>query len=163
MSPLPSLSFATLSLQTKIAPVLGAATQADVLGRSLVLAAVIVAPYGIYKVRQVRRVRANHKAVIAAEEAALLRDGSGDSTPPRPALEDVIRDIAFVVDEATRAGGAMLLVPHDVTVSDRDAPRSVVDTLIRDALRRSGLVVTAEIDSPEGRMLECSLAKSTFG
>lgn len=152
-----------MSLQAKVAPVLGAVTQADVLGRSLAFAAVIVAPYGIYKVRQVRRVRANHQAVIAAEEAALLRAESGDSTPPRPALEDVIKDISFVVDEATRAGGAMLLVPHDVTVSDRDAPRSVVDTLIRDALRRSGLVVTAEIDSVEGRLLECSLAKATFG
>ena len=72
-----------------------------------------------------------------------------------PALEDVVADIAFVQEEAHTRGGAMLLVPHVVTVSHRPAPASTVDLLVRDALRRSGLVVTAEVDTEEGRLLEC--------
>lgn len=163
MSSYVSLPLVTPVLPANISPVLGASTQAGALGRSLVIAVIIVAPYAFYKIRQVRRIRSNHQAVLAAEEAALARAEAGTAGTPRPALEDVIRDISFVVEEATRAGGAMLLVPHDVTVSDRDAPRSVVDTLIRDALRRSGLVVTAEIDSSEGRFLECALAKTSSG
>lgn len=160
MSPFAALSVPGVAVPAKLSPVLGVDTQAGVLGRSLAIAVLLVAPYGIYKVRQVRRIRANHQAVIEAERKAQELTELG---PPRPALEDVIRDITFVVEEATRSGGAMLVVPHDVTVSDRDAPRSVVDTLIRDALRRSGLVVTAEVDSAEGRMLECALAKPPLG
>lgn len=127
-----------------------AAVQSDTLTRSLLIALLVVSPYAIYKLRQVRRVRRNHEAVLAAEAAALAPD-----VPRLPALEDVIGDVSFVVAEADTNGGAMLLVPHQVTVSDRPATPTVVDMLVRDALRRSGLVVTAEVDTPEGRLLEC--------
>jgi len=128
------------------------AIQSDTLGRSLFIAVLVVSPYGIYKLRQVRRVRRNHEAALAADAAALLED-----TPRLPALEEVIGDVSFVVAEARANGGAMLLVPHEVTVSDRVATSAVVDMLVRDALRRSGLVITAEIDTPEGRLIECAL------
>jgi len=141
----------TLLTPTRFPPSLLAAVQSDTLGRSLLIAALIVSPYGIYKLRQVRRVRATHARVLAAEASA------ADDTVVLPALEDVIGDISFVVDEARANGGAMLVVPHDVTVSDRPATGAVVDVLVRDALRRSGLVVTAELDTPEGRMFECAL------
>lgn len=127
--------------------------QTDVMVRSLVIAAVIVLPYAVYKVRQVTRIR-RINAEISAKEAK----GAGRANHPYgdlPALEDVIADIDFVVNEAHRGGGAMLVVPHEVTVSDRPADRSIVDALVRDALRRSNLVVTAEIDAEEGRLLEC--------
>jgi hypothetical protein len=138
-------------LSERLAPpgLLGA-VQSDTLTRSLLIALVVVSPYGIYKLRQVRRVRRNHEAVLAAEVAALATD-----EPRPPALEDVIGDVSYVVEEAAANGGAMLLVPHDVTVSDRATTPTVVDMLVRDALRRSGLVVTAEIDTDEGRLLEC--------
>lgn len=129
-----------------------AAVQSDTLGRSLLIALLVVSPYAFYKWRQVQRVRRGHEAALAADAAALAPD-----VPKLPALEDVIRDISFVVAEATANGGAMLLVPAQVTVSDRLAEDSVVDMLLRDALRRSGLVVTAELDTPDGRMLECAL------
>ncbi|CAN5469908.1 hypothetical protein BH10ACT3_BH10ACT3_11680 [soil metagenome] len=138
-------------------PSLLGAVQSDTLGRSLLIALLVVSPYGIYKIRQVRRVRQGHEAVLAAEAAPPKPDG-----PPRHALEDVSGDISFVVSEARSAGGAMLLVPHDVTVSDRDASDAVVDMLVRDALRRSGLVVTAEVDTAEGRLLECALLGGTI-
>lgn len=126
------------------------AVQTDTLGRSLLIALVVVSPYAIYKWRQVQRVRRAHEAAIAAEAAPPPPD-----EPPPPALEDVVRDIAYVEQEAKANGGAMLVVPHVVTVSDRPAAAATVDLLVRDALRRSGLVVTAELDTDEGRLFEC--------
>ncbi|MEZ5311970.1 MAG: hypothetical protein R2735_15525 [Microthrixaceae bacterium] len=129
--------------------------QSDVMVRSFVIAAAIVLPYAIFKVRQVRAVRRAH-------EASLRSDSDSESKVDQlPALETVIGDIGFVVDEASRNGGAMLVVPHDVTVSDRPADPLIVDALVRDALARSNLVVTAELDSPEGRVLECTLLSTT--
>lgn len=124
--------------------------QSDTLGRSLLIALLVVSPYAIYKWRQVQRVRRAHEAAVAADAAPPPPD-----EPPAAALEDVVRDIAYVQSEAAANGGAMLLVPHVVTVSHRPAPAATVDLLVRDALRRSGLVVTAEVDTDEGRLLEC--------
>lgn len=132
------------------------AVQGDTLGRSLLIALVVVSPYAFYKWRQVQRVRRGHEAALAADAAALAPD-----VEQLPALEDVIRDVAYVVEEATANGGAMLLIPPQVTVSDRVAGPDVVDMLVRDALRRSGLVVTAELDTAEGRLLECALVGGT--
>lgn len=123
--------------------------------RSLAIAAVIVLPYAIYKVRHVAKVRRRHEAVVASEAAATKAD-STEGQEVVPALEDVLADVDYVVDEARRNGGAMLVVPHRVTVSDRLSSPEIIDALVRDALRRSGLVVTAEVDSEEGRMLECA-------
>lgn len=132
--------------------------QTDVLFRSLAIALVIVAPYAVYKVRQVRRIgRITAEAESVAARAGASEDGDG----PLPALEDVIADIGFVEAEANRNGGALLVVPHTVTVSDRPAPPELVDTLVRDALRRSNLLITAEADSDEGRLLECAPATAS--
>lgn len=128
--------------------------QTDVLIRSLVIALVIVSPYAIYKVRQVRRT--SRLVERAAQRQAEIDRRAASPYGHVPALEDVIGDIGFVEDEARRNGGALLVVPHRVTISDRPAPAEVVDTLVRDALRRSNLVITAEIESDEGRVLECA-------
>ena len=133
--------------------------QADVLIRSLIIAAVIVAPYAVYKIRQVSRLR---QSIDSAKENEAKAAKRAELTYGHiPALEDVIADVSFVVEEATRNGGAMLVVPHEVTVSNRPATPEIVDALIRDALRRSNLVVTAEADSDEGRMLECALINAS--
>ena len=117
--------------------------QIDTLGRSLLIAVVIVTPYGIIKVRQVRAARRERQA---AEAAAAAPPG-----PTRPALEDVIGEISA---SRARDGAGTVTIPHDVTVAGVDAEPGVVDTLVRDALRRSGLVATAELDTPAGRVLE---------
>lgn len=133
--------------------------QTDVLFRSLAIAVVIIAPYAVYKVRQVRRTNR-----LASEFNGRRIEAERRAEGPHgdvPALEDVIADIGFVETEANRNGGALLVVPHEVTVSDRPAPPELVDTLVRDALRRSNLLITAEADSPEGRLLECAPATST--
>lgn len=127
--------------------------------RSLVIAAVIVAPYAIYKMRQIRRL---NKTLESADDRRAEEERRAATTYGHiPALEDVIADIGFVEAEAARNGGALLVVPHTVTISDRPAPPEMVDILVRDALRRSNLLITAEIESDEGRMLECVPATDT--
>lgn len=142
---------ALTSLLNQIPHPIFAAAQGDTLGRALLIAVIVVSPYAYFKLRQVRRVRRTHVAALAADAA--LTDGEIRI----PALEDVIGDVSYVVAEARANGGAMLLVPHEVTVSDRVATDEVVDMLVRDALRRSGLVVTGELDTAEGRLIECAL------
>lgn len=119
--------------------------QYTTLVRSLLIAAVIVSPYGIYKMRQVR---AERRERAAAEAAALAPD-----EPSGPRLEDVIEQISELGMQA-ELDRSTVTVPTGATVGGTDAPAAVVDSLVRDALRRSGLVATAEIDTPAGRVIE---------
>lgn len=115
--------------------------QADVLGRSLLIAAVVVSPYAFYKWRQVARTR--------AETAELIRAASApEELDTRPKLEDVIAAIG------RHDGDGTVHVPRGLTVDGQAAPPAVVDALVRDALRRSGLVATAEVETHDGRVLE---------
>jgi hypothetical protein len=123
---------------------LAAEIQYETLTRSLLIAFVVVAPYGIYKVRQVRAARrAVERAAAAANEPP---------PPDRPRLEDVIDRISALGEEG--ADTSTLTVPPDVTVGGSEPPPGLVDSLVRDALRRSGLIATAEIDTPDGRVIE---------
>lgn len=124
---------------------LAADVQYETLARSLLIALVVVAPYGIYKVRQVRAARRERAAAVAA--------ANQPPAPDRPRLEDVIDHISELGAD-TEEGTATLTVPSGATVGGADAPSALVDALVRDALRRSGLVATAEIDTPDGRVIE---------
>mgnify|MGYP006946477735 CR=1 FL=1 len=124
---------------------LAADVQYETLVRSLLIALVVVAPYGIYKVRQVRAARRERAAAVAA--------ANQPPAPDRPRLEDVIDHISELGAD-TEEGTATLTVPSGATVGGADAPSALVDALVRDALRRSGLVATAEIDTPDGRVIE---------
>jgi hypothetical protein len=133
-----------------------AQVQGETLGRSLLIALVVISPYVIYKMRQVRLIRRAHDAVLAAEAAPPPPD-----TAPLPALEDVIRDISYVVTEAKLNGGAILVIPSQVTVSHREANDAIVDLLVSDALRRSGLVIASQESTEEGRLVHCVLAEAS--
>ena len=122
--------------------------QTDVLGRSLLIAAVVVSPYAIYKWRQVQRTRAETAAIIAAASAPAT------TTLERERLEDVIDEIHRVAAELGVGQGATIRVGRDLTVDGSDAPATLVDALVRDALRRSGLAATAELETPDARIIE---------
>jgi len=128
---------------------LAAEIQFDTLGRAFLFAVVAVSPYAIFKVRQVRALRRELAAQVAAATAP--------PPPSRPQLEDIIDRISELAGGGTADRSvtvATITVPNDVTVAGDDPPPGLVDTLVRDALRRSGLVTTAEIDTPEGRVIE---------
>jgi hypothetical protein len=122
--------------------------EAGTLFRSLVLAAVLVTPYFLYKRRQVRAVR-------AAAEAATVPTPVADDAPDRPRLEDVIGRFDEAAAAARQDGAVTVTVPTGVTVDGDDAPPGLVDALVRDGLRRSGLVAVAEVDTATGRTIEC--------
>lgn len=119
--------------------------QYTTLARSLLLAAVIVSPYGIYKLRQVRAERRERAAADAAAQAS--------ETPSGPRLEEVIERISELGGRA-ELDTSTVTVPAGVTVDGAEAPAALVDSIVRDALRRSGLITTAEIDTPAGRVIE---------
>jgi hypothetical protein len=127
-----------------IAPAaLVAEIQADVLVRSFVIAAVVLFPVWLY----VRRRVLGDRRTPPPEEP-------GGTAPSGPRLEDVIAAVPAAADDARLAGSTTLTVPHGVTIDGTAADPATVDALVRDALRRSGLVAVAEVDSPAGRTLE---------
>ena len=125
-----------------------AEAQAGVLIPCFLVAGIIVAPFWYHKVRQVREQRA------ALEPAVLDAGESATAGPIEPRLEDVVAEIERSAGEGSDTT-ARILVPPGVTVDGRAVPPDLVDTLVRDALRRSALVATAELDTPEGRIIEC--------
>jgi hypothetical protein len=128
--------------------------QTATLLRSFLIALVVVAPYAVYTWRRVRaRRRASGATPDRAEVAA--------TTPDAPRLEDVIAAIDAI--GAGPAAGGTVLVPLDATVDGRPVPPAVVDALVRDALARSGLVATAEVDVADGRRIECVRASAPSG
>lgn len=142
------------------APMVLLAVQTDVLFRSLLIAVVLVSPYGVIKWRQVRALRAER----LAREAAATEPDPGTAPRP-PSLEDVIEEISRLEDPRpgtpTTPGGATgdpgsatLVVPAGITVGGDPASPALVDTLVRDALRRSGWVATSEMDTAQGRIIE---------
>jgi hypothetical protein len=129
------------------APLLLAAIQGGVLVRSLIVAAVLITPYYLYKRRQVRQLR--------EARAAAAAPGQEPAEPAGPRLEDVIDSVPAAADTARAEGTVTITVPAGVTVDGDEPPPGLVDALVRDALRRSGLVATAEVDTAEGRSIEC--------
>jgi len=81
--------------------------------------------------------------------------GSGWIERVNPAHTDRVVGRARTVEGARAAGTGTGMVPSDVTVGGQDAPAELVDSLVRDALRRSGLAATAEVDTAEGRVRQC--------
>lgn len=112
------------------------------------LALVIVAPFAF---RTIRKVQAgtwrNSGERIDADEAEPV-----DETD-EGRLEDLIAAVRAL--EGDRSGRALVLVRRHLTSQGRDVPTSMVDTLVRDALRRSGWGVDAVVPDELGQVLEC--------
>ena len=126
-------------------PPLLAEIQSGVMARSLVIALVVVAPFWFVLRRRMRR------------DEAPVDPPSEPAVGAAPALEDLIERIAAMADAADGHGTATVEVPHGLTIDGDPAPDAVVDAIVRDAIARSGMVPTAELDTAEGRIIECQL------
>jgi len=126
---------------------------AGTLLRCLVLAVVVVAPFGLYQRAKVRRMK--------AEGAAARGEVPDEPPPPDPAaLETVVaevEDLGRTLDDGTTAEVALPAAP---TIDDRPAPQAVVDTVLQDALRRSGLQV---VERHHDRLVVRPATTSTAG
>jgi hypothetical protein len=137
-------------LSSPVAGLLAAGIQTGVLARSLLVAVVVVAPYWWWKRRQVRAAR--------AERAAALAPAAEPEVPAGPRLEDVVAEISAAAADLPGGATTTVTVPAGVTVDGSVVAPELADTLVRDALRRSGLVATAEVDTADGRVIECRRA-----
>jgi hypothetical protein len=127
--------------------------QVGVMLRSLLIALVVVAPFGVVLWRRVRaRAAAQEPPTVPIDAPALDH---------RPSLEALIEEISRLGDRADPTATVTVTVPHALTVDGSDAPPAVVDAIVRDALSRSGLAPTAELDTDTARVLECRLLRTT--
>lgn len=139
-------------------PQLLADVQSVVMLRSFAIAVVVVAPFGALLVRRVRR----RQAATAVAEPDTSVQPTEEATPT---LESVIDEISSL-GEAVRSGRAgagpvTISVPRRLTMSGDEAPPAIVDAIVRDALLRSGLVPTAELDAGDVRVIECTPRATT--
>jgi len=131
----------TLVLSVQFAEI-GAGT----LLRCLLIAAVIVTPYFIFQRRQVRAARA---------ELAEQR-GEQEVQPP-PADPNALETLVALIEEigTSHVGDdapTVTLMPHP-TVDGRPADQLVIDAIVADALRRSGLHEIGRTDTDQGQLL----------
>jgi hypothetical protein len=127
--------------------------QVGVMLRSLLIALVIVAPFGVVLWRRLRARAAAQEPPAVPTDAPVFDD--------RPSLEALIDEISRLGDRADPTTTVTVTVPHALTVDGSDAPPPVVDAIVRDALSRSGLVSTAEFDTETARVLECRPLRTT--
>ena len=110
-------------------------------------------PLGLYQRAKVRRMK--------AEGAAARGEVPDEPQPPDPAaLETVVaevEDLGRTLDDGTTAEVALPAAP---TIDDRPVPQAVVDTVLQDALRRSGLQV---VERHHDRLVVRPAAASTAG
>lgn len=123
---------------------LAAEVQYSTLLRSLLIALVVVAPFGWYQWQKVRRARAEAEAATAPPPAP---DEPGAR---RPRLEDVVAAIG------PSATPTEVSLPDDVTLDGQQVTPDVVELLVADALRRSRLVETGRSRRDGVTILRCA-------
>lgn len=138
-----AMSTYAASVDSAASSVLLAEIQVGVLARSFLIALIVLTPLWILLRRRV---------LGRDTDTVVERDESEEPRVPR--LEDVIAAVPAAAAAATAEGSATLEVPFEATIDGAGADRSTIDVLVRDALRRSGVVVAAEIDASDGRTLE---------
>ena len=112
---------------------------AGTLLRCLLIAVVVVTPYGLYQRAKVRKMK--------AEGAAARGELPPEPAPPDPsALETVVAQVEELGGTLGDDQTAEVGLPAAPTVDGRPAPAVLVDTVLQDALRRSGLQVVERHD-----------------
>jgi len=140
------------ALLARLSPLL-AEIQSGVMARSLLIALVVVSPFWFLLRRRMRRdVQPAEVPDAAPAQAA-------------PALEDLVEEIGRLGADTGEdpTSPVTIRVPRGLTIDGDPAPDGVVDAIVRDAIARSGLVPTAELDTTEGRIIECLPRATTPG
>ena len=136
----------------------GAMTQLDPdrppegLGRLILLFVAALAITAPFAVRTVRKVRAGTWGRRSVEV-----DGAADGDAPEETddgrLEDLVDAIRAL--EGDRTGRALVLMRRHLTSQGRELSPKMADTLVRDALGRSGWTVVEVVPDELGHVLEC--------
>ena len=116
-----------------------------------VLALALIAPFAIRTVRKVQAGTWGRAAEADGDEAVSADDASEETDEGR--LEDLVDAIRVL--EGDQAGRAFVLVRRHLTSQGRELSAAMADTLVRDALGRSGWVVVGIAPDELGSVLEC--------
>jgi len=117
-------------------------------------ALVVMAPFGYVRIR---RILAERRALLAPDPSADgAGEGSSDGTAARAPRPGDVATVVAAIDRAgrqlaggpsssgdtTAASGHQLEVPRHLTIDGRPAPATMIDALLADAARRSGVRLT---------------------
>ncbi len=123
------------------------------LGRLILFFVAALAVTAPFAVRTVRKVRAGTWGRRDTDETA------DDSTedPPEETDEGRLEDLVDAIRslEGDRIGRASVLVHRVLTSQGRELSPAMADTLVRDALGRSGWAVVEVVPDELGHVLEC--------
>ncbi len=132
-----------------------------VLLRSFLIALVVMAPVALWQATRIRRARERQRSSSYQEASDLssLRSpapGSPESGKESvQTLESLVAEVNRVAATLERSATAEFVVPAGVTVGGSRADPQLIEAVLRDALDRSGLEVTAT-DSDQGSVrLQC--------
>ncbi len=135
-----------------------------VLLRSFVIALVLMAPVALWQGRRVRRMRERQRSASYQEASDLSslrsRSSPGSSTlggDPGDAqtLESLVAEVNRVAATLDSSATAEFVVPAELTVGGSRAEPGLVEAVLRDALDRSGLEVTATDSDGSAVRLQC--------
>ncbi len=105
-----------------------------VLLRSLIIAAILMAPVALWQRSRIMRRRQER---LAAEQPEELAPATG--TESGPTLEALFAEIAAMGGSLGSGDEAQLLVPDEITLDGRDPEPSLLAALLGDAITRGGL------------------------
>jgi hypothetical protein len=124
---------------------------AEVLPRSFLIAVIVVAPFAWWQWRRVKAVRAARLASSPAPEEPQATDAVAAVAP----LEEVVALISEQARNLEPGEHWSLEIPRRVAIEGSEADPSLVDALVRDALRRERLLAVEELDAQDHRVLVC--------
>ena len=122
-----------------------------------VAALAITAPFAVRTVRKVRAGTWGRRGADVDEAT-----GDPDENPPEETDEGRLEDLVDAIRslEGDRTGRAFVLVHRHLTSQGRELSPAMADTLVRDALGRSGWAVAEVVPDELGQVLECTPRRS---
>lgn len=136
-----------------------ATENSGVLMRSLAIAIVIMAPVALWQGWRIRN-RRHRQRSASYQQASDLSSLSSLSSPSTtgaqgPTLESLVAEINRVASTLESSQTTELDVPAELTVGGSRADPQLVEAVLRDALDRSGLEVTATQSNGGSVQLQC--------
>lgn len=133
-----------------------AAENSGVLVRSFAIAVAIMAPVALWQGWRIRK-RRHLQRSAAYQQASDLSSLSSPSTTgaPGPTLESLVAQINRVGSTLESSETTELEVPAALTVGGSTADPQLVEVVLRDAMDRSGLEVTATENNGDSIRIRC--------
>lgn len=132
-----------------------ATDSSGVLLRSFAIALVIMAPIALWQARRIRERRRRQRSDSYQQATDLSSLSSGTTDTKGATLESLVAEINRAAATLESSQTTELTVPGELTIGGSRADPQLVEVVLRDALDRSGLDVTATTNNGDSIQLEC--------